>query len=393
MPIDSRFLKKIDSLIEVQQERNSLRGISDANVTYSLCNRTNDEDDYGANYFVSFELPYKESIFPTGCTLSKRYPELQQLNVDEIIVIPIPPTVYSELIDGRTVEMSIPQYTGTTSHMSAITIYSSTYTGDDILKHESSPLVGNNVAFLFADAINTPYTGQSLSDIGDLIDHAGTTTWGFGLEYADKPSATAWKEIEFTYNTDKRTNAKYAVNVGSTYPDGRAGYNYDVPVGFITLDEGFIIITHTGITSNFPWQSGFTQNGNMVPMSEIGNPSYLKNIYFTGDSFYDLTPLGPDSANPISSVQFYDIDTSFKITAVCLALPREFYISNNNTWNKESAIVNINEESGFISFEPLYITELGLYNTDNELIAIAKTSEPVEKDYTTVVTFNVDIEF
>ena len=401
MQIDPKFLKKIDSLLEVQQENNILSEVNGQELTYSLCNRVN-TGDYGANYFLSFQLPYVNTYFSTGCTLSMRYPELQQLNVDEIIIAPIPPQYYSEMIDGRSIILNIPQqgytYNGSLSGMSAITLYSNTYTGDQVLKKESSPLLGDNIAFLFADAINTPYTGTSTDSIGNQINHAGNNTWGVGSfptqsQLWQRPSATGWKEAEFTYNTDQRTNANYSVPVPTNYPDGRAGYNYDIPVGFICLDEGFIVLTHTAITQNFPWGSGYTQNNSLVPFSETTNPSYLKNIYFTGITVQDLRPFGPADTNEVSSVEFNNIETSFKITAVCLALPTEFYVSNNPTWNKDSAVVNINEQSGFISFDPLYITELGLYNIDNELIAVAKTSAPIEKDYTGVITFNVDIEF
>ena len=396
MAIDPKFLKPIDSLIEAQQEKNIIAGVSSSDLMYSLCDR-NDPFDYGSNYFLSFNLPFAQSYFPTGCTLSLRYPELQQLNVDQIIVAPIPPSTYSELIDGRTVTMNVPQFTGTSSNLSAITLYSSTYTGDNVLKYESNPLIGSNVAFLFSDAINRPYTGLSTSDIGDVINHAGTNSWGYGLSVNDflkKPSATAYKEVEFTYNTDKRIG-NFSVPVDSTYPNGRAGYNYDVPVGFIALDEGFVVLTHTAITSNFPWTSGYTQSGSQVSSADVypRNLNVLKNIYFTGISNGDMGVLGPKTNDPCSSIEFFNIDTAFKITAVCLALPRQFYISNNPTWNKASAIVNLNEDSGFISFDPLYISELGLYNRDNELVAVAKTSVPVDKDYTSVVTFDVAIEF
>ncbi len=389
MPIDNKFLKKIDSLISIQQEKLVVREIEKKDLTYSLCDRTYDSGDYGGNYFPSFNLPYNSSYFGTGCTLSKRYPELQQLNVDQIILIPIPSAYYSELIDGRTIKLTIPQGTGfTPTTMSAITIYSSTYTGDEILKYESSPLVGNNVAFLFADAINKPYTGKSRSDIGQEIDDSSQTTWGYGLEYQDRPSAVMYKEVQDFYNTDKRVGS-YAVNVGSAYPDGRAGYNYDVPIGFAALDEGFLIITHTAVTTNFPWISGLTQNDQKVTSLNIEN---LKNIYFTGTTT-NLEPLGPKAGSDVSYITFKDVNTAFRTTAVCLGLPREFYISNNPTWDRTRAVVNLNEESGFISFESLYITELGLYNEENELIAVAKTSAPVEKDYTSVVTFNVNIDF
>lgn len=394
MAVDSKFLKKIDSLISVQQEKLVEKVVFGKDLTFSLATRdVNQIDDYGANYFPSFGLPYKSSYFGTGCTLSKRYPELQQLNVENIVLVPIPSSYYSELIDGRTIKFFVPQGTGfTPSTMSAITVYSSTYTGDEILKYESSPLVGNNVAFLFADAINKPYTGKSRSDIGEIVDDAAQTTWGYDLEPQDRPAAVMYKEVQDFYNTDKRTG-HYAVNVGSTYPDGRAGYNYDVPVGFAALDEGFLILTHTAITSNIPWISGFTQDDVLVNSFPDPN-SYplLKNIYFTGTTTH-LEPLGPPLGEYVAAVAFKDVNTAFRTTAVCLGLPREFYISNNPTWDRTRAVVNLNEESGFISFESLYITELGLYNEENELIAVAKTSAPVEKDYTSVVTFNVNIDF
>ena len=393
MPVDSKFLKKIDSLISVQQEKLTLKLVEDKDLTFSLCDRDNDQD-YGGNYFPSFSLPYVSSYFGTGCTMSKRYPELQQLNVDRIILISVPSAYFSELIDGRTIKLNIPQGTGSTSmsDMSAITIYSSTYTGDDILKYESSPLVGNNVAFLFADAINKPYTGKSRSDIGEIVDDSKQTTWGYELEYQDRPAAVMYKEVQDFYNTDTRVG-KYSVPVPTNYPDGRAGYNYDVPVGFAALDEGFLVITHTAITSNFPWISGYTQNDVLLTPAAASDISNLKNIYFTGVVSTTLVPDGPKSGEKSAQLTFKDVNTAFRTTAVCLGLPREFYISNNPTWDRTRAVVNLNEETGFISFESLYITELGLYNEENELIAVAKTSAPVEKDYTSVVTFNVNIDF
>lgn len=394
MSVDSKFLKEIDSVVSVQQELSTLKGIEKQELRYYLASRKEDLD-YGGNYFVSFNLPYSSSYFGTGTTLSKTYPELQQLNVDEIIVIPIPPVYYSELIDGRTITFTCPQISASDSqiNMSAITIYSSTYTGDNILKHESSPLVGDNIAFLFADAINKPYTGFTRSDIGEVIDNSSSTTWGYGTEnnYQNRPSAVMYKEVQDFYNTDKRTG-HYSVSVPTNYPDNRAGYNYDVPVGFAVLDEGFLVLTHTAITSNFPWYSGYTQDG--VHPTDLSVQT-LKNIYFTGETnaMVSLEPNGPPEGAPISSLTFKDINTMLKTTAVCIGLPREFYISNNHTWNYADAIVNLNEETGYINFDPVYISELGLYNEENELIAIAKTSEPVEKDYTSVVTFNVNIEF
>lgn len=73
-------------------------------------------------------------------------------------------------------------------------------------------------------------------------------------------------------------------------------------------------------------------------------------------------------------------------------MPREFYISNNPTWDKEKAISQINGQEGFVNFDSIYVTEVGLYNAVGELIAVAKLSEPIEKTYVNVITFEINLE-
>jgi hypothetical protein len=146
------------------------------------------------------------------------------------------------------------------------------------------------------------------------------------------------------------------------------------------LLSGDIVLTHSAITSNIPWTSGLTQNA--TPYVENGT-SGKTGIYFTGST------AGLDLA---AELTYEDINTSFKTTAVCLALPKEFYISNNPTWDREKAIAAMDEESGVITFEAIYITEIGLYNALGELVAVSKLSEPYRKTYTNVFNFTLDIE-
>ena len=73
-------------------------------------------------------------------------------------------------------------------------------------------------------------------------------------------------------------------------------------------------------------------------------------------------------------------------------MPNEFWISNNSTWDRNSALNNINSQTGIITLDPVYVTEVGLYNRMNELIAVAKLSEYTEKNYINLVTFNIDID-
>jgi hypothetical protein len=383
MIVDTRFTKKVDSYVALQRETARIKSISESEIKYTLCDRSDLTNNKG-NYFMSFNLPYKSSKLPTTSDLSKTFPELQQLNVDQIVIVPIPGSEYGEFIDGRTITMTVPVSGSTTlGQLSGVTLVSSTYTATKPLKSESNMLLGDNIVFLFSDDINKPYSGQTRNELGDAVDNSNNASWNPTGEYYDRPGAISYIEVQDFYNTDQRNNPNYAVSVAAGYPDNRDGYNYDIPCGFAILDKGYIVITHPQIVNNIPWDSGFTQSGSAyVDDFNVGSKT---NIYFTGQSLADISSEG-------SILSFKELDTSFKMTSVCIALPQEFFISNNPTWDKEKAISQLNSEEGLANYDDIYITEIGLYNAFGELIAFAKLSEPVLKTYVNAITFEINLE-
>lgn len=383
MIVDSRFTKKVDSYVALQRESSRIKSIFETNLKFSLCDRDSLTNNKG-NYFMSFNLPYKQSKFPITSRVSEVFPELQQLNVDQIIIAPIPASEYSEFIDGRTITMTVPvEGSATPGLLSGVTLVSSTYSATNPLKQESNILLGDNIVFLFSDDINTPYSGKTRNELGDAINNVNSLSWNPTGEYKDRPGATSYSEAKDFYNTDQRTSANYAVSVPSGYPDNRDGYNYDVPCGFAVLDKGYVVITHPQIVNNFPWASGFTANG--TPISYTGDVDEATDIYFTGNNLSDASSEG-------AILSYQDVDTSFKMTSVCIAMPKEFYISNNPTWDKEKAIAQLKSDTAIINYDDIYITEVGLYNAFGELIALAKMSEPVLKTYVNAVTFEINLE-
>ena len=93
-----------------------------------------------------------------------------------------------------------------------------------------------------------------------------------------------------------------------------------------------------------------------------------------------------------SEVTYKDLNTEFQMSSVCVAMPREFYISNNQTWNRALALAELNEQTGIINIESVWVTEVGLFNALGELVAVSKLSEPVEKNYTNVLTFTLNVK-
>jgi hypothetical protein len=364
--------KPITSIISSRNEEVNFKTINDSGLTYTLCDRT-DLLSPEANYFLSFRIPHTESALSTGSTLSLQNPQLQQLNVDKIVISPIPRSEYSELIDGRSVTFMVPQLSGT-SAMSAITVVSSTYT--ELTKSQSSPLLGNNVAFLFSDDINLPRTGTTSNGVASITQWSNRATWNV-IPFVNRPQAHAYTDLEVAdINTDQRpwSGVNLAVQVAEEYPTNtNQGYNYDIPVGYVALDKGFLVLTHPDIVDNIPWNQGLQLYTNTV---NTGSTSATTNVYFTDTS--------------VSEATFNDISINFRTSVVCLALPTEFVFSTNPSWNLQYNLDELN--NGTNGFDPVQVTEIGLYNKNNELIAVAKLDRPVEKTYTNLITFNLDID-
>jgi len=359
--------KPITSIISTRQENATFTTISDSGLAYTLCDRTNLLSKE-ANYFISFNLPHAESFLDTGSTLSIQSPELQQLNVDKMVLAPIPRGYYNEIIDGRSITFTVPQMSGTS--MSAKTVVSSTYS--QLTKFQDSPLLGSNVAFLFSDDINLPRTGTTNDGVTSFVPR---TTWNV-VPFVDRPQAHAYSDLATNdINTDQRpwSAVNLSVEVEEKYPTNtNQGYNYDIPVGFVALDKGFMVLTHPDIVDNMPWGQGFISN-----TGAANTTSGTTDIYF------------PSSAGT-SSVTFNDININFRTSVVCLALPTEFVFSTNPSWN---LAFNLQElQNGTNGYDPVQVTEIGLYNKNSELIAVAKMDRPVEKTYTNLITFNLDID-
>lgn len=110
--------------------------------------------------------------------------------------------------------------------------------------------------------------------------------------------------------------------------------------------------------------------------------------YNSGD-LYELDYLNYPDVNDTSSLSFgdeeiflgnveTDIEASVYTTDLAINLKlNEFNSTTNPTWDGESEV---------------YITEIGIYNEDNELIGIGKFNNPLKKDDETsrTIVFNID---
>jgi hypothetical protein len=367
----TQIFKAVASTISNRQESSTSVTLNGSGITYTLCDRT-DTTNKKANYFASFNVPNVYSDLASGSTLALSNPELLQINVDRIVIMPIEKSSYNEIIDGRSLTIKVPQTLVFNSTMSAKTVVSSTYS--TLQKKENNVFLGSNIAFLFCDELNLPYTGTTN---GGTTSKSSVTTWNT-TSFSQRPAAVPYSDLDISYdiNTDKRPTSAitYATPVTPSYPNNtNQGYNYDIPCGFVCLDKGYIVLTHPSIVDNIPWTQGLKLHTNIA---NTGGSSGTTDIYFTDTSKSQTT--------------FYDISISYKTSVICMGLPGEFYFTNNPTWDAAKNAQEFNAQTN--NFDSLWITEVALYNRKSELIAVAKLSEPVEKNFTNLITFNIDIE-
>jgi K+ transporter len=152
-------------------------------------------------------------------------------------------------------------------------------------------------------------------------------------------------------------------------------------VGLLFYQAGVAVITgsvfqYHGVTSTLA-SASMEMNENQEDFNTTLTGSTIDNI---SDNFrhrmYNLSFNNTTELN--SSVYF------------CRANNNEFNYSSNTTYLSSSKLRVKNNSTDI----PLsYITTVGLYSADNELLAVAKLSEPLQKDPTTEFVLKVRLDY
>jgi hypothetical protein len=371
----SFFQKPVESVLLVQKEVNTLKktGTSTSNypVYWTQYDRTVDGEK---DIFVSLNLPATYEDFLPTCDISRRFPELQFLNVDKIIVGTIQREVFSDFINGSTIEFTLPTWNiiSPPSTVPAKYIRSATYFS--VSKRQDCPLLGESIAFLFCDQVARKFTGTTSGGI-QIKDTGATISWTAATQY-NYPATSLSQLDESDYFSDSlnfsglMTSKFNRTDLPIGYPfTSYKGYNYDVPVGFVDLKRGFIVLTAYDLVEYFPWLNGYYLND---PFDSYNGTK--ENIGFRDQGL----------------VQFYDTSIKYNVEAVFEAQPYEFFMSSNPTWDLEKNISIF--QSGGTGYDSVYFTEVGMYNKNGELLAVSKFNQPVQKRYEQLMNFEMRVK-
>ena len=141
-----------------------------------------------------------------------------------------------------------------------------------------------------------------------------------------------------------------------------------------------------GTTTNLIYGQG--GRFGMVPNSTLGDRTGSVEACFVSAS---MSASCGGFRNAIHNISFNNTTELNSTIYFCRASHNEFNYSSNPTYIDSASKIRVKESS---LDEPVtYITSIGLYSADNELLAVAKLSEPIKKTPENELTFRVRLDY
>ena len=245
---------------------------------------------------------------------------------------------------------------------------------------------------------------------GFLVNAKGTTT--------STPLSAAFRNISnYLFSSSAANRIPVAQNNVAT-----TGISRVITVGRTTVDDAILSGSVTGTFSfgtqadkviiDHPEQSisgAVGRKGDLVEKSDttnvVGTVFYDSGtMVFHGGDYSRDTNFLIDSASgfvfgpgatagnvAINNLSFISLNMLKRSVFFTRAFNQEFNYSNNPTAIANASLGSIS--SNLTGSPTTFITTVGLYNADNELLAVAKTAPPVKKDFDTEKVFAVRLQY
>ncbi len=346
----------VKSRIALKDQSNSeIFNLTASNMKFTLAERTDLFTREWGNIFSTFKLPItteqQNRYSPVGTFGNTAF---SHLNQDRLIFINIPKGQYGEIIIGNNIDIRFPTLiNGVTTPISIRSVYFNPDRNNPQLNLRQMQLM-DQPYFLDSNSegvVSERISPSSIHASTGKVDSLGESNVVYLFSDFISPPITggSW-HTGTVYNpqiaTPSTVRSKAIFN----------GPIYDTPVGIAYLDRGFIAITNPVLVNNFPWSATTTDSGDPFTEAFINNTNYF--------------------------VRYQSFNTEFVQNIICTALPNEFFTTDNPTYTQEMI------DRG----DPVYITEIVLYNEDQEPIAIVKPSQPIPKTRNSLVALNVQIK-
>jgi len=182
----------------------------------------------------------------------------------------------------------------------------------------------------------------------------------------------------------------FATGSGKVWNQSAGGYNakWDrgyAKVGLIYYQAGIVVL------SSSVFGSLLSSSVSMSRTEGVRGPAIMLSASVDGN--FISSSISGNCDNLRHRVQNISFNNSTELNSTvyfCRANNTDFNYSSNPTYLSSSKIVVKNNSQ---DVPVSYVTSVGLYSGDNELLAVAKLSEPLKKDPTTEFTIRVRLDY
>jgi len=163
--------------------------------------------------------------------------------------------------------------------------------------------------------------------------------------------------------------------------------------GIVVLDAKRIFDTTQVVSGTIMAVTGLAQDYDSATGALQFNNTLIPHLWTSGsiDNILDHiceTRFGRSNATAIGLINQTFVNSSI---FVCRVAPSQANYSRNPTYTNNDGTIRVIEERGDDPFA--YITTIGLYDVQDNLLAVAKTSRPIEKNPETDLSISVRIDY
>tara|TARA_R100000388_G_C7239160_1_gene160030 strand:- start:485 stop:1687 length:1203 start_codon:yes stop_codon:yes gene_type:complete len=174
-------------------------------------------------------------------------------------------------------------------------------------------------------------------------------------------------------------------------PDGKG-----IPVGLIYYQAGVAVISGSVFKDAGDATGGGVLDDATIGTLQLANPNQTgaTGAGLTGNTFITGSSISGSAdafRNRIYNISFNNTTELNSTIYFARAGHNEFNYSSNPTYIDSSSQIRVKNSS--LDQPVSYITTVGLYSADNELLAVAKVSEPLKKTPDTELTLRVRLDF
>lgn len=196
--------------------------------------------------------------------------------------------------------------------------------------------------------------------------------------------------------TDINSSANKYYTVGGEAAVLVDSANTTNPYGLIFLDRGIMVLDMSRSFDQKTYISGAIDS---VEYTSGINPNMSASLCMFGasasiDNFLDHLCSTRFTASNETAMTFQNVTNINSTIFFCRANPDSFNYSSNPTFTDDNNRIVVIDEGQELEQEAFtYVSSIGLYDDNNNLLGVAKLSRPVLKDSERDITFKVRLDF